>query len=64
MPMSVLLAVAVEAVIGTTTTGSAAGHRVFAARSRTILRHRQRNPTDEQRGDDRKTFLGLSLLSS
>ena len=68
MPVPVVIqmpvAVAVEAAIGTTTTGSAAGHRVFAARSRTILRHRQRNPTDEQRGDDRKTFLGLSLLSS
>jgi hypothetical protein len=50
------VAVAVEAVIGTTTTGSAASHRVFAARSRTILRYRERNPTNEQRSDDCKTF--------
>jgi hypothetical protein len=33
------------------TTGSAASHRVFAARWETILRHRQRSATDEQRDD-------------
>jgi hypothetical protein len=39
------VAVAVEAVIGTTTTGSAASHRVFASRRETILRHRQGSST-------------------
>jgi hypothetical protein len=37
---------------------SAASYWVFAASWGTILRHRQRNPTDEQRGDDREAFYG------
>ena len=38
------------------TTGSAASYRVFASRSRTILRHSQRRSTREQRGNNRETF--------
>jgi hypothetical protein len=49
--------VMVVAVAGTP--GSAASYGVFAACGKTILRHRDRNPTDEQRGDDRETFQGI-----
>src|SRR5215472_3562349 len=42
------------------TTGSAASHRVFAARCRTILRQRQRSPTRQQRGHNREKSSRLS----
>ena len=38
------------------TTGSAASYRVFAASWETILRHRERNPSNEQRRGDRNAF--------
>ena len=62
MPVPVVIqmpvAVAVEAVIGTTATRSAASHRVFAARRETILRYRQRRSTREQRGHNRESLQG------
>ena len=50
------VAVAVEAVVGTTTTSRTTSHRVFAARWETVLGHRQRSTSDEQRGDNREIF--------
>jgi hypothetical protein len=44
----------VEVAIGTT--GSAARHRMFAARWETVLRHRQRSTSDQQRSHDRKAL--------
>src|SRR5262249_1307847 len=43
------------------TTGSAASHRVFAARCRTILRQRQRSPTRQQRGHNRERLQGCQV---
>jgi hypothetical protein len=60
MPVPVVVqmpvAVAVEAVIGTTTTGSATSYRMFAARWETVLGDRQRSTSDEQRSDNRDIF--------
>jgi hypothetical protein len=38
------------------TAGSAASHRMFAARWEIVLGHRQRSTSDEQRSDNREIF--------
>jgi hypothetical protein len=38
------------------TTGSAASYRMFAARWETVLGHRRRSTSDEQRSDNREVF--------
>ena len=48
------MALMVVAVAGPA--GSTASYRVFAACWETILRHRERNPSNEQRRDDRNAF--------